>query len=108
MSSPPTILYTLLDGTLGVDPVGRVVVLPGAILHLDCLFQKSFGQPHWIVFDLDGKTNSNGGGGLPLANRKHHTRAGTRKWKHHRPPLPTTESNQALNQEASALDKNKR
>ena len=25
------------------------MVLPGAILHLDCLFQKSFGQPRWAV-----------------------------------------------------------
>ena len=58
VTSAPTILYTLLDGTLGVDERGRIVVLPGAILHLDCLFQKSFGQPHWKVSDIHSSTIS--------------------------------------------------
>ena len=49
MSHPPTILYSLIDGTLGIDDHGRLVVLPGANLYLDCLFPKSFGQPHWNV-----------------------------------------------------------
>ncbi|KAJ6223121.1 hypothetical protein RDWZM_001666 [Blomia tropicalis] len=49
LSHPPTILYSLIDGTLGIDDHGRLVVLPGANLYLDCLFPKSFGQPHWNV-----------------------------------------------------------
>lgn len=58
VTSPPTILYTLLEGTLGVNERGRVVVLPGAILHLDCLFQKNFGQPHWSVEDLKDQNHT--------------------------------------------------
>ena len=49
VDSPPTILYTLLDGTLGLDSMGRLVVLPGTILHLDCLFRKNYGEPKWSV-----------------------------------------------------------
>ncbi len=62
VGSPPTILYTLLDGAdlgtgetsgeipgVGVDSHGRLVVPPTSMLHLDCLFLKSFGQPRWTV-----------------------------------------------------------
>lgn len=46
-------MYTLLDGTLGIDHYEQqLVILPGAIVHLDCVFQESFGQPQWFVADI--------------------------------------------------------
>ena len=81
MSSPPSILYTLLDGTLGINDFDddsypssfqsyddyyeqqqiyeqneqqqpQIVISPGSILHLDCVFQETFGQPQWSVSDI--------------------------------------------------------
>lgn len=63
VSSPPTILYTPIDGTLGVDERGRVVVSPGAMIHLDCLLPANSGQPHWNVTSLNaaGTPDNNNG-----------------------------------------------
>nr|XP_046914048.1 locomotion-related protein Hikaru genki-like [Dermatophagoides farinae] len=81
LSSPPSILYTLLDGTLGINDFDddsypssfqsyddyyeqqqiyeqneqqqpQIVISPGSILHLDCVFQETFGQPQWSVSDI--------------------------------------------------------
>lgn len=59
VSSPPSIIYTLLDGTLGIDHYEQqLVILPGAIVHLDCVFQESFGQPQWFVTDIPSYISS--------------------------------------------------
>lgn len=59
VSSPPTILYTPIDGTLGVDERGRVVVSPGAMIHLDCLLPANSGQPHWNVTNFETTSDNN-------------------------------------------------
>lgn len=53
VDSAPTIVYTLLEdaggGSTGVDSRGRLIVPPTSMIHLDCLFLKTFGQPRWTV-----------------------------------------------------------
>nr|XP_027205462.1 uncharacterized protein LOC113799059 isoform X2 [Dermatophagoides pteronyssinus] len=88
LSSPPSILYTLLDGTLGINDFDeqyldlsfnnndddnddyhemeiyeqqqqqpQIVISPGSIVHLDCVFQETFGQPQWSVSDIPISNN---------------------------------------------------
>lgn len=88
VSSPPSILYTLLDGTLGINDFDeqyldlsfnnndddnddyhemeiyeqqqqqpQIVISPGSIVHLDCVFQETFGQPQWSVSDIPISNN---------------------------------------------------
>jgi hypothetical protein len=45
--TPPSIVYTILDGISGVDEEGRLILVPGTIVHLDCLYQRENGNPQW-------------------------------------------------------------
>lgn len=47
MQAPPTIQYQVVSGDAGLDEDGQVVVFPGTILNIDCLYQSKFGNPHW-------------------------------------------------------------
>lgn len=53
MDVPPSIIYSVVDGNYGVDPQGRLVLVPGSIVHFDCIFPKQNGNPKWTW------TNSN-------------------------------------------------
>lgn len=47
-NSPPTILVKLPNGSSGVDFSNhQVVIYPGSIVHLECLFRRRDGDPEW-------------------------------------------------------------
>lgn len=46
-NSPPTILVRVPSGSAAVDHNGGLVVFPGSILHLECLFLRRHGDPEW-------------------------------------------------------------
>ena len=46
--SPPTILVKLPNGSSSVDfDSNQVVIYPGSIVHLECLFKRHDGHPEW-------------------------------------------------------------
>ncbi|XP_068083927.1 locomotion-related protein Hikaru genki [Anabrus simplex] len=45
--APPTILFKILSGTASVESSGKLSVLSGTILHLECLFSRKLGNPEW-------------------------------------------------------------
>ncbi|XP_022251503.1 locomotion-related protein Hikaru genki-like, partial [Limulus polyphemus] len=45
--APPTIIYNVVTGDADITETGEVVVLPGSIVHLNCLFQREHGNPEW-------------------------------------------------------------
>lgn len=46
-NSPPTILVRVPSGSAAVDHNGGLVVFPGSILHLECLYMRRHGDPEW-------------------------------------------------------------
>ncbi|KAF8792518.1 locomotion-related protein Hikaru genki-like [Argiope bruennichi] len=48
LQAPPTILYHVVSGDAGLAENGSVVVFPGTIINIDCLFQRQYGNPQWI------------------------------------------------------------
>ncbi|XP_050519903.1 locomotion-related protein Hikaru genki isoform X2 [Daktulosphaira vitifoliae] len=46
-NSPPTILVRVPSGSAAVDQNGGLVVFPGSILHLECLYLRRHGDPVW-------------------------------------------------------------
>lgn len=44
---PPTIAFGLPAGSAAVEPSGALAVFPGSILHLECLFARTLGNPEW-------------------------------------------------------------
>ncbi|UYV80321.1 hig [Cordylochernes scorpioides] len=44
---PPTISYNVASGDAGPSLDGQLIVLPGSIVHFDCLFQRQYGNPQW-------------------------------------------------------------
>lgn len=47
-NSPPTILVRLPNGSSAVDlSNNQVVIYPNSIVHLECLFKRSDGDPEW-------------------------------------------------------------
>ncbi|XP_023228784.1 locomotion-related protein Hikaru genki-like isoform X1 [Centruroides sculpturatus] len=47
IQAPPTIVYNVVSGDAGITESGVVVILPGSIVHFDCLFQRQYGNPEW-------------------------------------------------------------
>ncbi|XP_022242406.1 locomotion-related protein Hikaru genki-like, partial [Limulus polyphemus] len=45
--APPTIIYNVVNGYSDVTENGDVVILPGSVVHLNCLFQRERGNPEW-------------------------------------------------------------
>ncbi|GBO21606.1 Locomotion-related protein Hikaru genki [Araneus ventricosus] len=48
LEAPPTILYHVVSGDAGLAENGSIVVFPGTIINVDCLFQRHFGNPQWM------------------------------------------------------------
>lgn len=48
VNSPPTILVRVPSGSAAVDHNGGLVVFPGSILHLECLYLRRHGDPQWM------------------------------------------------------------
>ncbi|KAL1456216.1 hypothetical protein WDU94_000962 [Cyamophila willieti] len=46
VESPPTILVRIPSGTAAVDE-DTLIVFPGSILHLECLYLRKEGNPQW-------------------------------------------------------------
>ncbi|XP_066959813.1 locomotion-related protein Hikaru genki isoform X1 [Macrobrachium rosenbergii] len=46
-SAPPALEWSIAGGRGMVDVAGSLVLLPGSILHLDCLYPRLHGNPNW-------------------------------------------------------------
>lgn len=49
LEKPPTILFRHNGGAIAQTNDGKLMVLPGTILHLECLWIRKFGKPAWEV-----------------------------------------------------------
>ena len=47
MEKAPTILFRNQLGPIGQSAQGQLIVYPGAIVHLDCLWPRKYGTPQW-------------------------------------------------------------
>ncbi|XP_075238047.1 hig-anchoring scaffold protein isoform X3 [Lycorma delicatula] len=46
---PPTILFRHQLGPIAQSNEGKLIVYPGTILHMECLWIRRFGTPKWVV-----------------------------------------------------------
>ena len=46
---PPQLTLHVASGHASVGPAGEVLVYPGSIFHIDCLFDRRKGNPEWIL-----------------------------------------------------------
>ena len=53
---PPTILFRYENGAIAQSNVGELVVAPGTILHMECLFKRKYGNPTWFIDNYSGRT----------------------------------------------------
>lgn len=44
---PPTILFRHQLGPIAQSADGKLIVYPGTILHLECLWLRKYGKPTW-------------------------------------------------------------
>ncbi|XP_074036911.1 hig-anchoring scaffold protein isoform X1 [Leptinotarsa decemlineata] len=49
MEKPPTILFRHQLGPIAQSNEGKLIVYPGTILHMECLWIRRFGNPKWTV-----------------------------------------------------------
>ncbi|KAL1513275.1 hypothetical protein ABEB36_002702 [Hypothenemus hampei] len=49
MEKPPTILFRHQLGPIAQSNDGKLIVYPGTILHMECLWMRRFGVPKWNV-----------------------------------------------------------
>ncbi|XP_045762822.1 uncharacterized protein LOC123865673 [Maniola jurtina] len=49
MEKPPTILFRYSEGPIAQTNDGKLLVYPGTILHMECLWMRRFGNPKWNV-----------------------------------------------------------
>ncbi|XP_068084486.1 sushi, von Willebrand factor type A, EGF and pentraxin domain-containing protein 1 [Anabrus simplex] len=49
VEKPPTILFRHQLGPIAQSNDGRLVVYPGTILHMECLWIRRFGTPKWVI-----------------------------------------------------------
>ncbi|KAK9711611.1 WAP-type (Whey Acidic Protein) 'four-disulfide core' [Popillia japonica] len=49
MEKPPTILFRHQNGPIAQSNDGKLIVYPGTVLHMECLWMKRFGNPRWNV-----------------------------------------------------------
>ncbi|XP_047540229.1 uncharacterized protein LOC125073443 isoform X1 [Vanessa atalanta] len=53
MEKPPTILFRHSQGPIAQTNDGKLLVYPGTVLHMECLWMRRFGNPKWNVTLLD-------------------------------------------------------
>ena len=46
---PPQLSLHVASGHASVGPAGEVLVYPGSIFHIDCLFDRRKGNPQWTL-----------------------------------------------------------
>ena len=51
---PPQVAIQTANGYSTIGPANELLVYPGSILHLDCVFNRKLGNPEWIT-DREGK-----------------------------------------------------
>ncbi|KAG6451661.1 uncharacterized protein LOC115444557 [Manduca sexta] len=49
MDKPPTILFRHSQGPIAQTNDGKLLVYPGTVLHMECLWMRRFGNPKWNV-----------------------------------------------------------
>lgn len=49
VEKPPTILFRHSGGPIAQTNDGRLLVYPGTVLHMECLWMRRFGNPKWNV-----------------------------------------------------------
>lgn len=49
MEKPPTILFRHELGPIAQSNDGKLIVYPGAVLHMECLWIRRFGNPKWTI-----------------------------------------------------------
>jgi hypothetical protein len=49
LDRPPTVLFRHERGPIAQTNSGELLVYPGTILHMECLFLKRFGTPAWTA-----------------------------------------------------------
>ncbi|XP_049790095.1 sushi, von Willebrand factor type A, EGF and pentraxin domain-containing protein 1-like [Schistocerca nitens] len=49
LEKPPTILFRHQLGPIAQSNDGRLIVYPGTILHMECLWIRRFGTPKWVI-----------------------------------------------------------
>ena len=49
VEKPPTILFRHQLGPIAQSNDGKLVVYPGTILHMECLWIRRFGTPKWNI-----------------------------------------------------------
>jgi hypothetical protein len=49
VEKPPTILFRHQLGPIAQSNDGRLIVYPGTIVHMECLWIRRFGTPKWEV-----------------------------------------------------------
>lgn len=49
MEKPPTILFRHQLGPIAQSNDGKLIVYPGTILHMECLWIRRFGNPKWTI-----------------------------------------------------------
>ncbi|XP_045540469.1 uncharacterized protein LOC106717941 [Papilio machaon] len=49
MEKPPTILFRHSQGPIAQTNDGKLLIYPGTVLHMECLWMRRFGNPKWNV-----------------------------------------------------------
>lgn len=49
MEKPPTILFRHQLGPIAQSNEGKLIVYPGTVLHMECLWIRRFGIPKWTI-----------------------------------------------------------
>ncbi|CAH0717600.1 unnamed protein product, partial [Brenthis ino] len=57
MEKPPTILFRHSQGPIAQTNDGKLLVYPGAVLHMECLWMRRFGNPKWNVTHHDPESD---------------------------------------------------
>uniref|UniRef100_T1K0V1 Uncharacterized protein n=1 Tax=Tetranychus urticae TaxID=32264 RepID=T1K0V1_TETUR len=87
LDSPPSIVYSVTSGDIGITDSGELLVTPGTVLHLDCLFSRTNGDPEWT---------------WTMAQRQYPTgwavSEDSRNWKYHIecPPIDSSDPNRIM------------
>ena len=53
---PPTILFRHTNGQIAQSNDGQLVVMPGTVVHMECLWIRRLGSPNWEINNYSGRT----------------------------------------------------
>ncbi len=55
-NEPPTVLFRHEKGAIAQTNDGQLIVTPGSIVHMECLWQRKYGNPMWFIENYSGRT----------------------------------------------------